>query len=179
MKRAVRIAAAIVLFFGVEAIAGQIHTWTDENGVLHMTDTPPPKSAKTVETYRYRVRPSRDLDAVQQIQAHEKTAERIAEAEERAVEMRKRAEEATLRADDAEIALKDEQRKIAEMFESATKRKKDALLIDRQKAVVEKAAELANEARRQANEAWKLAEEASKQVDLIRTASQALDSRSR
>jgi hypothetical protein len=178
MKRAVRNAAAIALVFGGAAIAGQIHTWTDENGVLHMTDTPPPESAKTVETYRYRARPSRDLDAVQQIQAHEKIAGRIAEAEERAAEVRKRAEEATLRADDAEAVLKDEQRKLAEMVENATKRKKGALLIDRQKAVVEKAAELANEARRQANEAWTLAERASEQVDLIRTASQALDGRS-
>jgi hypothetical protein len=170
MKRAVRIAAAIGLFFGVEAIAGQIHTWTDENGVLHMTNEPPPESAQTVETYRYRPLPDPDRDAIQKIQTHEKDTARIGEAENRAADARKRAEEATIRADEADAALQKERDRLAELIEKATKRKKNALLIDRQKAVVEKAAGLASEARRQANEAWKLAEEAAAQVDLLRRA---------
>ena len=162
------ITIAVALLLSTTVSAGQIHTWTDENGVFHMTDAPPPDSSRSVETYRYRKRPDRDLDAVQQIRAHEKDADRIEQADNRAAEARKRAEEATLRAGEAEAAFQQEQKKTAELIQKATKRKKDALEIEQQQAVAKKAAELATEARRQARAAWKLAEEAAEQADLLR-----------
>jgi hypothetical protein len=37
-------------FLNSSLIAGEVYTWTDENGNLHVTDTPPPPKSKIKET---------------------------------------------------------------------------------------------------------------------------------
>jgi hypothetical protein len=39
---AIIIGILLVGFLSSGLIAGQVYTWTDENGNLHVTDTPPP-----------------------------------------------------------------------------------------------------------------------------------------
>jgi glutaredoxin len=47
MKRAVL--SAVLLLVAVTASAQQLYRWTDEKGRVHVTDTPPPSSAKDVQ----------------------------------------------------------------------------------------------------------------------------------
>jgi glutaredoxin len=43
----------VLLFAASSAAAQQIYRWTDQNGRVHITDTPPPASAKGVERKAY------------------------------------------------------------------------------------------------------------------------------
>jgi glutaredoxin len=46
MKRA---AVLLLIFFSISASAQQLYRWTDEKGRVHVTDTPPPPNAKSVQ----------------------------------------------------------------------------------------------------------------------------------
>jgi glutaredoxin len=46
MRRAVVLP---LIFFSISASAQQLYRWTDEKGRVHVTDTPPPSSAKAVQ----------------------------------------------------------------------------------------------------------------------------------
>ena len=47
--RPARLAMAIVLALAAATAAAQLYRWTDEKGRVHVTDTPPPPSAKDVQ----------------------------------------------------------------------------------------------------------------------------------
>jgi hypothetical protein len=45
----------LMLFYTIPNVsADKLYTWTDENGNLHITETPPPKNAKTKDVMTYR-----------------------------------------------------------------------------------------------------------------------------
>ncbi len=44
-----RAAVLLLIFFSIGASAQQLYRWTDEKGRVHVTDTPPPPSAKSVQ----------------------------------------------------------------------------------------------------------------------------------
>ena len=45
----------VMLFYAIPNLsADKRYTWTDENGNLHITETPPPKNAKTKDVMTYR-----------------------------------------------------------------------------------------------------------------------------
>ena len=46
--------------------AQKLYTWTDENGNLHITDQPPPKSAEIEDVTTYRERTPQELERIQQ-----------------------------------------------------------------------------------------------------------------
>ena len=53
-KRALVTLTIIFLFLlAFSAQAGKVYTWTDENGNLHITNTPPPKNAKVKDVLPY------------------------------------------------------------------------------------------------------------------------------
>lgn len=54
----VGIIAGFMLCFVSLAAAQQLYRWTDERGRVHITDTPPPPSAKSVQRKNYGSRPS-------------------------------------------------------------------------------------------------------------------------
>ena len=63
------IAISIMLFsMGIASMPGaqKLYTWTDENGVLHITDTPPPQKAQIEDVMTYRERTPEELKAIQQ-----------------------------------------------------------------------------------------------------------------
>jgi glutaredoxin len=53
-----RASLAAFLLFAASAAAQQMYRWTDENGRVHITDTPPPASAKGVQAQRSRSAPA-------------------------------------------------------------------------------------------------------------------------
>ena len=62
------IAAAVMLFslFTASLLGAQrLYTWTDENGVLHITDHPPPQRAQIEEVVTYKERTPEELNAIQ------------------------------------------------------------------------------------------------------------------
>jgi hypothetical protein len=40
----------VLLFWVVNSYADRLYTWTDAEGVTHITQEPPPDTAKTVDT---------------------------------------------------------------------------------------------------------------------------------
>jgi glutaredoxin len=54
MMRTRIISALLLTLLATSAAAQQIYRWTDEKGRVHITDTPPPASAKGVEKKAYR-----------------------------------------------------------------------------------------------------------------------------
>ena len=56
----------LILFAGSHLNAQKLYTWTDEKGVLHITDKPPPKSAKIKDVTTYKERTRQELDAIRQ-----------------------------------------------------------------------------------------------------------------
>ena len=62
------IATAILLFslFTASLLGAQkVYTWTDENGVLHITDHPPPQKSQIEEVVTYKERTPAELNAIQ------------------------------------------------------------------------------------------------------------------
>lgn len=71
--RACLIVAAVLFAATVHGADRTIYTWTDDRGNLHMTDEPPPTSAKVREVETYQERPPEEIEAI------ERTKERLEE----------------------------------------------------------------------------------------------------
>ena len=57
MKIVISLTAVLLTFFFISpAVAQQIYTWTDEKGVLHMTNEPPPQNVKVDKVTPYKER---------------------------------------------------------------------------------------------------------------------------
>ena len=55
----------LVGFLNSSLIAGQVYTWTDENGNLHVTDTPPPPKSKIKDTLEYEEKTAAEIQELQ------------------------------------------------------------------------------------------------------------------
>ena len=83
--------AAFIGMLPVDGPCQRIYSWTDEDGTLHITDTPPPDTAERVNTYRVtptgqseeKDRGNTDLKAVDAIQDYERLVEEKTEADEK------------------------------------------------------------------------------------------------
>ena len=99
-----RICAVIILLLlpAIGSDAGRIYTWTDEKGVTHITETPPPPNARDRDVIEYvpktkeeeeairkEQRQTRELDQKKQIVAETKDARRKADqARAKAIELK-------------------------------------------------------------------------------------------
>jgi len=98
----------IILVFCAATVFGaerKIYTWTDERGNLHVTDEPPPTSAKVKEVETYQDQSvdeagaiERELQQRQEQRQVEDLQEEVAQAQRNAVEADQKAEQATERA---------------------------------------------------------------------------------
>jgi len=62
------VATAVILFslFTASLLGAQkLYTWTDQNGVLHITDHPPPQKARIEEVMTYKEPTPEELNAIQ------------------------------------------------------------------------------------------------------------------
>jgi len=71
------ISLMLFLFVTAELSADKLYTWTDEKGNLHITETPPPKTARTKDVMTYK--PQTEAQ-IQKIKADERREEMQYEA---------------------------------------------------------------------------------------------------
>ena len=55
------IAAGLLLCWGVHGYTDLLYTWTDAKGVTHITQDPPPDTAKRVDTFYYSPQPDQPI----------------------------------------------------------------------------------------------------------------------
>ena len=78
--------------------AGEIYYWTDKNGEIHITDTPPPQDAEHKETIRYKDSTPQKIEDFQQereqdsekIESEKKSENALKDQKERQIEINKR-----------------------------------------------------------------------------------------
>jgi hypothetical protein len=152
--------------------AQKIYTWTDENGVVHLADQPPPEKDRVedVEVLRYHEKTPQELEAIQHKKEslrrkldREEQIEKAHQAEIQAREAEERAQKAVQQAQEEYEYNNDYIRRLTS---TRNKRKKFRKRVDRIKtetevsraeaqAAVEQAQEAAQKARTAAKEARK------------------------
>jgi len=66
MKYILTATILLVIVLSVSSTDAQkIYTWTDENGVLHITEQPPPEKAKVEDVMTFKERSPEELEAIQ------------------------------------------------------------------------------------------------------------------
>jgi len=166
------IATVIMLLFSLLAApllgAQKLYTWTDENGVLHITEQPPPKSAKVEDIMTYKERTPEELEAIERekdnIRREFKKQEQLDQAQEAQLKAKQADKQAEKAKDKAEKEYDYNKEYIKRLSSTKQKRKQFRKKIERLKKETEEsfseaksAAERAEEAKQSAAE---LAEEA-------------------
>ena len=57
---------AVVMVFATSSLANRLYTWTDAQGVTHITETPPPPNARGQKVLEYRPRTDDELKAIEE-----------------------------------------------------------------------------------------------------------------
>lgn len=156
----------LVGVFNSGLIAGQVYTWTDENGNLHVTDTPPPPKSKVKDTLEYQEKTAADIQELQNIKERrdqdrlqETKTNRVAEAKKRAREADKAAQTAAEQADQITQEVEVYIRRLGSTREKRKQfRKKIQREIQRAEAAQMRARQAAEDAKQAAEDA-RLAEE--------------------
>jgi hypothetical protein len=150
--------------------AQKLYTWTDENGVVHLADRPPPKTdrAEDVEVIKYEEKSLRELEAIQHKRENlrrkldrEEQIERARRAEIQAREAEERAQEAVQKAREEYEYNKEYIRRLTN---TRNKRKKFRKRADRLKAETEASQAEAQAALEQAEEAVQKARTAAEEA---------------
>ena len=172
MKRPMRYATLLIVFtvFTAAVPADEIYTWTDSNGVTHISRTPPPPNTRHQEVIEYTPQTPSEIDAIRQERKAlqdrydmEAILQNARAARREAEEARQRAEEAKAAADAAEKRAAEFKKKVGNTIRrqqlnrgTILRLEADALAI-RNKAL--KAAQRADLAEKRAVEAEKKAKE--------------------
>jgi hypothetical protein len=91
----------LILLAAVNLGAQKLYTWTDENGLLHITDQPPPntKGVEDVQVIRYKEKSQQEIEAVERKKEilrrrldKEEQIEKVRRAEIRAAEAEREAQ---------------------------------------------------------------------------------------
>jgi len=169
----IAVLAILLLFLSSPDLdAGKIYQWTDENGVLHLTNLPPPQDAAIQEIIQYQEKTAQEIQEYKLLQEQKRQKrlqqQQIQDAQKsefRAQEAKKEAEEAKARAE--ETIQKTEEH--LERYRSLKKSKKKKYRHKMRKAIkaAEEAEARANEAITKANLAEQEALEAAKKAQGI------------
>jgi hypothetical protein len=156
----------LVGFFNSSLIAGQVYTWTDENGNLHVTDTPPPPKSKIKDTLEFEEKTAAEIQQLQNRKkrraeewGQEKVISSVEAAKRRARQADERAKEAV---ENAEQITSDAETYIKRLSSTKEKRKQFRKKIQREAQRAQAAQARARKAREdaaQAAEEARLAEE--------------------
>ena len=162
----------LTLLAALSLNAQKLYTWTDENGVVHLTDQPPPDKdrVENVEEIRYEEKTPQDIEAIQHRKENlrrqlerEERIEKARQAEIRATKAEERAIEAVQQAQE-EFEYYDQY--IRRLSSSRNKRKKFRKRIGRIKAETEVSQAEANAALEQAQEAVQKARLAAEEAQI-------------
>lgn len=139
--------------------AQKLYTWTDGNGVLHITDQPPPdaKGVEDIDVIRYKEKSPQEIEAIERKKEElrrrfdeEKRIERARQAEIKAEEAQKQAQKSL---QEAREKYEYNKEYIRRLTSTKTKRKQFRNRVLRLKAASEAALAEAEEAVEQADEA--------------------------
>jgi len=161
------IAPAIMLFclYAVSMLSAQrLYTWTDENGILHITEQPPPDRAKVKDVVTYKEKTPAELEAIERRKKQDQQAfDRFKQSEaKRAAQLRARETEVNAQKARAQAEKDYEKNKayVDELSNRRWKRKKFRKRIDRLRKETEESFVEAKSAAQQAEEAKKAAAKA-------------------
>jgi hypothetical protein len=164
----------LVGFLNSSLIAGKVYTWTDENGNLHVTDTPPPPKSKIKATLEYQEKTAAEIQELQNRKKkraeeweQEKRTGSVDEAKRQARQADERAKKAI---EQAEQITRDAETYIRRLSSTKEKRKQFRKKIQREaqraqaaqgraRKAIEDAAQAAEEARLAEEELKKAQEE--------------------
>ena len=166
----------LVGFLNSGLFAGQVYTWTDENGNLHVTDTPPPPKSKVKDTLEYQEKTAAEIQALKQRQS-------TRDEQKQAESVRQQADAAAKRAEKADQEAQEASQKAADAYENAMrtykiygntkdKRKKFKKRIRRAFDEADAAQARASEAAENARQAQEDARAAAKEVEALENQNQ-------
>jgi len=161
------IAAAIILFslFAATILGAQkLYTWTDENGVLHITEQPPPNSAKVENVMTYKEKTPEELEAIKRekdnIRREFERQEQLDRKQEAGVKAKQDEEQAKKAKEKAETEYNYNKEYIKRLSSTKRKRRQFRKKIERLKKETEQSFDEAKSAAEKAEEAKKAANEA-------------------
>ena len=166
----------LVGFLSSGLLAGQVYTWTDENGNLHVTDTPPPPKSRVKDTLEYQEKSHAEILEQKQRQSIRKEQDQTEAIRVRAAEAAKRAEEADQVAQEAgqqaAAAYENAMRTYNIYGKTKDKRKKYKKRLRRAFDQADAAQARASEAAEKARQAQEEARAAAKEVEALEAKSQ-------
>ena len=160
------IATAIILFslFAATILGAQkLYTWTDENGVLHITEQPPPKSAKVEDVVTYKERTPEELEAIERekdnIRREFERQEQLDRGQEAGLKAKQDEEQAKKAKEKAEKEYEYNKEYIKRLSSTKRKRRQFRKKIERLKKETEQSFDEAKSAAEKAEEARQTAAE--------------------
>ena len=158
----------LCLFAAIESNAGKVYTWTDERGVTHITETPPPPNAKNRDVIEYVPKTKEEEATIRknqlQLQKEDKKEQIVSDAR----NSRRRANEARAKATELK-SVADQLFQQSETFKTKTsntirrwqKNKATRLKLEKEAAEAQKQAQAADQ---EAKQLERRAQEAEKRV---------------
>lgn len=148
----------LIGLFGASHLSAQkLYTWTDENGVTHITDQPPPKRAKLQNVITYTEETPEETEAIQrrkkELRKELDQEEKIEKAQQAEIRARKAEEEANQAMKKTEQEIAEKQEYIRRLSSTRDKRKQFRKRIERLKKEAEAAQANAQSAVQKAQEA--------------------------
>ena len=162
----------LTLLTAINLNAQKLYTWTDENGIVHIADQPPPEKDRTedVEVLRYDEKTPQELETIQHkkenLRRQFDREERIEKARQAEIQAREAEEKAQAAAQQAQEEFESNNEYIRRLTSTRNKRKQFRKRVDRiktetetsqaeAKAAIEQAEEAAQKARTAFEEAQK------------------------
>jgi len=163
------IIAALAFFISLSVTsdlgAQKLYTWTDDQGVIHITDDPPPKNARVEDVTAYPTKSPQEIDAIerkkQQLRENFKQFEEREAARRATVEAQKAQERAREAMQKAQEEAQQNQEYVRRLSSTQEKRRQFRKKIKRIKNETEAALTEAETAEKEAEAAVKKAEQAS------------------
>ena len=151
----IAICMLLVGFLNSGLTAGQVYTWTDENGNLHVTDTPPPPKSKIKDTLEYQEKTAAEIQELERRQEARKKERHEESIRQQAARATKQAAEADANAQQAaqtaEAQYENAMRTYEKYGKTQDRRKKFKKRIrrafDQAESARDRASEAANDAR--------------------------------
>jgi hypothetical protein len=151
----------VCIFTGSLLGAQKLYTWTDENGVLHITDHPPPRSAQIEDVVTYKERTPEEQQAIdrrkRELRRELDQEDQQVRAREAQLKARQAEEEAQKSLEQAEEEYEQNKAYIDRLSNRKWKRKQFRKKIDRLKKETEESYAEAKEAAERAEAAKKKA----------------------
>ena len=182
MHRAtIYIITVVFLFLAHAAMAKTLYTWTDENGVVHITETKPPAGAKETDKVNYRNKPKKQAPETEKHIEHQWKAMMLEQdARRKAQRLRRQADNAKKAMDEAIAEANRMKAETDEYFQQwglwARYRKSARAKIRRKQEATNQAVAESERLIKIANEAEAKAQEAEKELnDLIQLSRESSD----